>query len=660
MSPSSYRLTGRRESGALADLLDATRDGEPVIVKLFQELSSDFAYARSIAETSRALAPAQHPGIVRDLEVGVVRKRLAVVRPSLSGVVLGDALRKLNTREVILPTAVALFWGIELLDIVQKAHEAGVAHGGLTPGNVILTDAGALRVCDFGAMRALLAVPALKKAMLGSGRGGYRAPEVALGEQPSFAADIYSVGALLYELLTLREPGGAREPGSGRGPGMHTRRGQMIAPSRIDRRLNARIDPVVMRSLEPTPNRRYRSAGEFQAALRNFLAESGGVPSPDEVQRVVSELVSASAPPGPPPFTEPFSLEPIEGGELGGVAERTMVFEERPAFSGGAVDPDEFPEDAATTEAPPAFEEYRDDATKLGRGRPAQIPVFEDTEPSRAGPLEVGWEAPPGEAPRKKVADRGEKSVVRPRVKVIEDFSVVEPAPELTVSRSGRRPREAGEASISQSRSVSPRPARPRVERREPWPEPEPAYAPSEDLAPQGERPLRTEERRMLAAVKRNRSFLLVVSGLSLLGALCFGMAIWKLNSHRSKPDPRPPARVAVAVRPPPPPPVRVAPAKVKAPAPKPAPAPEIEWDSPPPRRQAGFLNVRANVPAYVYVDGARVRRHTPLRRYRVRPGRRKIAVEAIATGDRHEFTVVISRGRVRTIQELGLKGAPH
>jgi serine/threonine-protein kinase len=105
---------------------------------------------------------------------------------------------------------------------------------------------------------------------------------------------------------------------------------------------------------------------------------------------------------------------------------------------------------------------------------------------------------------------------------------------------------------------------------------------------------------------------------------------------------------------------VRVAPAKVKAPAPKPAPAPEIEWDSPPPRRQAGFLNVRATVPAYVYVDGARVRRHTPLRRYRVRPGRRKIAVEAIATGDRHEFTVVISRGRVRTIQELGLKGAPH
>jgi hypothetical protein len=71
-------------------------------------------------------------------------------------------------------------------------------------------------------------------------------------------------------------------------------------------------------------------------------------------------------------------------------------------------------------------------------------------------------------------------------------------------------------------------------------------------------------------------------------------------------------------------------------------------------------LSVRSNVPAYVYVDGARVRHHTPLRRYRVRPGRRKIALEAISTGDRREFTVVISRGRSRTIQELDLKGAPR
>jgi hypothetical protein len=650
-----YRLTAKRESGALADLLDATRDGAPVMIKLFQELSSDAAYARSIAETSRALANAQHPGIVRDLDVGVVRKRLAVVRPSIKGVPLGAALQKLNTREVILPTTVALAWTLELLELLQRAHDAGVVHGGITPGNVLLTDGGKLVLCDFGALRALFEVPGLKKGMLGGGRGGYRAPEVAIGELPTVSADIYSVGALLYELLTLREPGGGKDSAGGRG--MHTRREQLITPSRIDRRLNGRIDPVVMRALDFTATRRYRSAVEFISALRNFLAESGGVPSAEELARVVGELTVTPPAAGPPPFTEPFTLEPIEGGVLAGVGDRTMVFTERPAFSGGQVDPDEFPEDAATTEAPPAFEAFHPEATRVGRGtRPAEMPKFEDTEPSRAGPLEVGWVAPPGEAPRKKEVDRGGKSVVRPRVKVIEDFSVVEPvgepASELSISRSGKRPRDA-----TAVRAPSPRDAAepPRPDWRNTAPEPD------ED-APglEADRPLRTDERRIVAAARRNRRFLLTVSGLSLLGALCFAGAIWKLNSTRGRPGqtdvhPVTPPQPAPEPRAAPPPRPVVAPVKKVAPPPV-----SITWDDPPARRQAGYLNVRANVPAYVYIDGARVKQHTPLRRYRVRPGHRKIVVEAVSTGDRHEFTVVIQRGRTRSLEELDLKGAPR
>ena len=106
-----------------------------------------------------------------------------------------------------------------------------------------------------------------------------------------------------------------------------------------------------------------------------------------------------------------------------------------------------------------------------------------------------------------------------------------------------------------------------------------------------------------------------------------------------------------------PPPPPRPVVAPVKKVAPPPA---AITWDDPPSRRQAGYLNVRSNVPAYVYIDGARVRQHTPLRRYRVRPGHRKIVVEAISTGDRHEFTVVIVRGRLRAVEDRDLKGAPR
>lgn len=660
MRASEYRLTGRLEAGALAELFRATRDGEPVVIKLFQELSSDLAYARALAETLRALAPAQHPGIVRDVDLGVVRRRLAVVRPEVAGFPLGLALRRLSTREVILPAAVALAWAIELLDIVQRAHEVGAVHGGITPGNVLLTPAGALRLCDFGAMRALLVTPALKKAMLGSGRSGYRAPEVHLGEEPTAAADVYSVGAILYELLTLREPGRGLDARGRGGAGGRTRRDAVPPPSRIDRRLNARLDAPVMRALEVTASRRFRTAGDFGAALRHSLAESGGVPSGEELRRCVAELSAPLSASSEVPFSEPFSLDPVEGGELAGAGERTVVRDERPAFSRGRVRLQTFPEGAPGTDAPPAVAAYRPDAVRLaGDARSDLEPQRDDTDPGQAGPLENGWEAPPGQAPSKRVNERGERTVVRPpRVKVIEDFSREEPLPELTVTRSGKRRRAPPEVSLGREptwgRLEPKREGRSAPQPRAPVPAPVPASAP-----PPTARAPRTDERRMLEAVRRNQRWLLAVSGLALLGALGFAAAIWKLRSERSRGVPKsvtPPPVVRVQS-----PSVPAQSTAASAAAPRAAkPPPQLAWDAPPPRREAGFLDVRSNVQASVSIDGARAREHTPLHRYRVRPGQRKIVVEALATGDRRELTVTVIRGSSASVEVVDLKGGPR
>jgi hypothetical protein len=249
---------------------------------------------------------------------------------------------------------------------------------------------------------------------------------------------------------------------------------------------------------------------------------------------------------------------------------------------------------------------------------------------------------------------------------VLVDFSVVEPAPELCgISRSGRRPRVDRDREVSlvrespsgrlsaQSRRRDDEEQSSSVAREQPEPRdwsPEPSHS---------ARALRTEERRMIAAVKRNQRFLIVVSVLALLGALCFGAAIWQLHQRRAHPPTFPVAKrvvkpVVQTPRPAPPPPQPV------VVTPEPAPAPPIRWDAPPTRRYAGFLTVRANVPSIVFIDGARVRAHTPLHRYPVRPGRRHVVLEAIATGDRQEFTVAIRRGRSRMVQALDLKGAPR
>ena len=135
----TYRLTGRTETGDLAELYEALLlPTIPVAVKLFLPRTSDPAYARELAETVRRLQPVRHPGLLHVVDLGFVRQRLAVVREDVDGFTLGVALQRLNTKEVLLPPTVALSIVIQLLDAVQLAHDAGVVHGALTPGNLLL------------------------------------------------------------------------------------------------------------------------------------------------------------------------------------------------------------------------------------------------------------------------------------------------------------------------------------------------------------------------------------------------------------------------------------------------------------------------------------------------------------------------------------------
>jgi eukaryotic-like serine/threonine-protein kinase len=487
----AYRLTGRIEAGDLAELYEAVQEpgGPRVVIKLFHPKTSDPRYATTLAGVYSVLNPLNPEGIVPVLDIGFVKQRLAVVRDAVEGHSLGTALYRLNTKEVLLPPATALWLIIQLLESVERAHAAGVIHGSITPGNVLLSRGGLPSVCDFGALQSLLAVPELKRAFAGRGRSAYRAPEVGRGEPPDVLSDIYSIGAIAYELLTLREaviPDG----------GVSTRRAGLPPPSRLDRRLHARLDPIILRALEATPSRRYRSCAEFAASLRNFLSTNGGLPGAEDARRFVAELfpneMAAGAAPGPVPFSERFSLTPISGVSLAEVGadalEKSVVV--RPSFSPALSEAD-------TMEAPPAFEEYQPEPTMapgpiMDRGLmdsthvlgaeaakevlestyvgpkegAAEVTHFgkdgtqvrarlkegtqvtrvepkDATEPGRSqapGDDEQTWVAPPGAAPpkprRAPVLPGGAapREVTRigknPRLRVVEDYSRPEPEPQ--------------------------------------------------------------------------------------------------------------------------------------------------------------------------------------------------------------------------------------
>ncbi|MFO0596257.1 MAG: protein kinase [Myxococcaceae bacterium] len=458
-----YRLIGRLEQSQLADLFRAERtegSRESVVVKLFHLKTTDAAYAKVIADVARALQPVSHAGVARVLDVGLVKgvsgQQLAVVRQDTGKYSLGLALQRLNTREVFLPPALALTLALELLEVLAAAHDAGVVHGALTPGNVLLAADGRVSVADFGALSALQASPTLKKTFGARGRGSYRAPELGATDQATTASDLYALGAIIYELLTLREAATGNASVS-------TRSERLPPPSRLVRRLHSRIDPVIMRALEKSPGRRHRSCTEFMDGIREFLVSQGGIPPKSDLEKFVSELFPNEVQLvtlGPVPFEQAFEVTELSGVDVGSVDAAAVALDDRRSFSGGPVD-DRTPTsdglpvfteemvaalnaptqihtpDLSSTQPMPAREPAPEALTTQPDVRAVQ-PAHRTAEPPPEDPKKEDWVAPPAAVQAPAAAAQGPTPVdpLKGRVRVVEDFAALanqpKPPPPLT------------------------------------------------------------------------------------------------------------------------------------------------------------------------------------------------------------------------------------
>lgn len=409
-----YRLIGRLEQGELADLFRAERleGGDPVVMKLFHPHTSNAAYAAVVSSTALALRRVRDGRIAHIVDVGLHQGQLAVVREDRGRFTLGFVLQRLNTREVVLPPALALALVLELLEVLGAAHAQGVIHGALTPGNVLVDESGRLSLAEFGALAALQASTSLLDSFGSRGRASYRAPELRNVLSPAtIASDLYAVGAITYELLTLREA-------AVEGQGFSTRGERLPPPSRLVRRLNSRIDPVIMRTLEANPARRPRSCAELADGLRDVLSAQGGLPGHDEFVRFVTQLLPnevVAAPLGPVPFEAPFALEPLANASPVETVRMEIAF--RPPFSGGEVD----------ARVP----------TSDG------LPVFDSTAPevvTQPDHRAATWDAPPGPMPEfRSDSPVANPEILKARVRVYDEPT----DPEVAAPRRESRPLDA-------------------------------------------------------------------------------------------------------------------------------------------------------------------------------------------------------------------------
>jgi WD40 repeat protein len=236
----------------------------PVALKLLRGGSSK-RLARFRAE-ALAEARLQHPHVVQIFEIGEHQGQPYLALELLEG---GSLEAKFAGEPQASHDAAALV--AVLARTVQYAHSRGIVHRDLKPSNVLLTAEGTAKIADFGLAKFLLATDGQTQEGDLVGTPRYMAPEQTSGalEAVGPAADIYSLGVILYELLTGRAPLQAPTPVETL---LLIRNQEPLPPSRLLPRLPRDLETICLRCLQKDPRRRYATAQELADDLERFLA----------------------------------------------------------------------------------------------------------------------------------------------------------------------------------------------------------------------------------------------------------------------------------------------------------------------------------------------------------------------------------------------------
>jgi serine/threonine protein kinase len=263
-----YVLQGLLGTGGMGAVYRAQdmRLGRAVAIKIIDVSKGDGPrFAARFQREAQALARLDHPNILPLWDVGQVHHLLYLVTP----VVQGGSLRDLRLRlGGSLPPGQALGLAVQVADALQHAHERGIIHRDVKPGNLLLHPDGRVMLADFGIARSVGDRPDISGTDLAIGTPHYIAPEQALGDQVDGRADIYSLGAVLYELLSGRPPYIAE---STTRVLVQMLDGPPPPLLQINPSLSIPVQTVVMHALTNQPDQRYQTAGAFAADVRKLL-----------------------------------------------------------------------------------------------------------------------------------------------------------------------------------------------------------------------------------------------------------------------------------------------------------------------------------------------------------------------------------------------------
>ncbi|MFP3854912.1 MAG: protein kinase domain-containing protein, partial [Anaerolineales bacterium] len=238
-----------------------------VAIKLLrQDYIDDPAFKSRFQQEARSAANLLHPNIVTVYDFGQDRNRYFIVMEYVHG----TDLKTLMHRRGRLPSDLAVDLMIQICSGVGYAHRAGLVHCDLKPHNLLVAADNRVKITDFGIARALAAIKPDEKHETVWGSPLYFSPEQSAGRPPSPASDVYSLGIVLYEMVTGRLPFYSDHADQlTRMHQSHT----PPAPRLLNPHIPEALEHIILKVLSKEPAARYRTADQLGRVLESYRSE---------------------------------------------------------------------------------------------------------------------------------------------------------------------------------------------------------------------------------------------------------------------------------------------------------------------------------------------------------------------------------------------------
>jgi TonB family protein len=287
------------------------------IKRILPHLTDNDEFVTMFIDEAKLAAQLQHPNIIHIYDLGKLERSYYIAMEYIDGKDLRSILRLLEEKRHRLPLGLALFIASRLADALDYAHrrrdmhgrEMALVHRDVSPQNVLISYDGDIKLCDFGIAKAASKASHTRAGAL-KGKLQYMSPEQAWGKDLDHRSDIFSVGLVLYEMLTGRK---AFAGDSELSILEQVRSPKIATPREVDPAIPPEVERVVLKALKENRDERYQTAAEMATDINAILQSLRPSPAAGELGAFLSDLVGrgrSSAGPAPLPARPAATAQP--------------------------------------------------------------------------------------------------------------------------------------------------------------------------------------------------------------------------------------------------------------------------------------------------------------------------------------------------------------